>query len=368
MTETSELTSGEAVDQVAELLGGNDAETAIDDAPADDGGQPTQSGAQDAGEEEALEDTGGDGEGGEGEEAEADDYLNIAELAAALGTSEESLHVGDDGVVSVAATVRGQRSNVPLDEMRRSYQVQQVQDEKAHQLNQSLEAVTQQQSAGYTRIEEQVAIANGVLQTLSEQIGSAMQSPELDQLRVSNPGEYSARLADIQRQQGQFQALQQQLGTVWQEQVKAREDGLRKTQQERLQRGIGAMDGFYKANPKAPDIRSSDGAREVMQHLQSLGFTDAEVHDAFNPNFAGTPMLDHRVLELAARSKYLETIQSGAAPAEKKVRRMRKVMRPGAQRSNAQKVQTDSLNAGKRFKKNLDAASAVDYLLQSGGL
>ena len=362
-----EMTSGDAVDEIAGLLGGDDG-GAIDETPDAGAGDAQEADAEaeevddagtgDSADEAADEDTAG----------EADDYLDIAELAAALGTSADALHVGDDGVVSVSATVRGQRSNVPLDEMRRSYQVQQVQDEKAHQLNQGIESAAQQRTDDGKRIEEQIAIANGVLQTLSEQIGAAMNAPDMDALRASNPGEYSARVADIQRQQGQFQQLQQQLGGVWQQQVAQRDTDGQAAQQQRLKRGVEAMSSFYTGNPKVPDVRDATGAQEVMQHLMAMGYTNEEIQQSFDPKFAGTPAIDHRVIQLASRSRYLQTIESGAKPAENKVKRMRKVLKPGASRSQAQKAQTDSLNAGKRFHKELSEKSAVDYIMQSGKL
>lgn len=182
------------------------------DDPEDDDKRPQPEGDEDGDadpEEQVVEDESVD---------------EIDTLAKYLGLAEEQVFEAEDGKVYINAKVDGEVTQVPLDEVVKSYQLLKHVNNKSMAVSEQQKAVAQE----YATIKQEAAnrfyLLNQMTEALEQQYVSQYQNVDWQKLRAENPAEYVAAQRDFEelmnglqnakqvtlQQQQQIAAIQEQ--------------------------------------------------------------------------------------------------------------------------------------------------------------
>ena len=150
----------------------------------------------------------------------------------------------EDPVVPVV--VAGVEQEVPLSELIRGYSREADYTRKTQSLAEERKAVEAERSQLMLSTREAVERASYLAQQLQAEIqNSQPDANELARLRIENPGEYAARLADMQRKQAMLQQAHQQAAQYQQTQQAQRIDYERSMLAEKEPAFASDFDGTY---------------------------------------------------------------------------------------------------------------------------
>jgi len=278
-SETSDLTPDQ---QIAELL--MDEET-----PSEEEAEPTNP------EQTEDEDSLPQEEETEAEEEAAEESENQEEAedkepetwATALGLDESQVVLDDnDNFVGVMTKVEGKTKQVDLKELVKGYQIDTYNTKKSEALTadrQRFEQMAQQQAE---EMGNRMQHASGLVTTLEEQLVGEFQGVNWEQLRASDPAEYSALRQDYAVRYNQVKQMavgiqQQQSQLQQQKQQEFREANNKRLQQE--------VDLVLQAKPawNDPDVRVK-AMTEMGGFITKYGYSDQEI----------AAISDHRVIRM----------------------------------------------------------------------
>jgi len=226
--------------------------------------------------------------------------------------------------------VDGQERQVTRSEMIASFQTQEA---ATKNLNEAKESGRVQNEALALK-DEQATLNLNVTASLVQEAESILAaekaSPELEALRTSDPAEWTARNTKIINRQAKIDAVKS--GAVTQYSKVQQEI---KTEQENAHMAHVAQEGLalVKAIPSWSDQEVANTERkEIGDYLVANGFLPKEVSLAS----------DHRLIVLARKARLFDESQSKTKIAAKKVVKIPKTAKPGAQKtatsSNQQKL------------------------------
>jgi hypothetical protein len=326
-----------------------------DGGTADDLDQETdQAGDVDVSDEDTVDDGDTDEELDESAVSESDDDAEdtgihtVAEMAEALEMSVEDFL----GAVEHTFTAAGEETTVTLSDVLKGYQ----KDADYRRGTSELANLKREHEQQHTAQMEQFTVQN---QQLAAQMGAMeqiivqqLESPAMQKLRQSDPGEWTARREELGQQIRFIQQARQQAADQYNQTQANHLSGLRERSMQALKEAV-------------PEFGSQHGdtARAV---LGSLGFADSEVSKIF----------DHRVvmgaLELDTlrkeNAKLKADKESAIAAARKVKKNVPRVTKPGKQahgkgrgvsRDNLARLQGNLRKSGRTE----DAAKVIEQLI-----
>lgn len=278
------------------------------------------------------------GEQDEGEEyASLDDYLGKQKL------DPESFMS-----LPVKVTVDGQEQQVPLAELAKGYELKQasyarMQEAAKDRQDFSTERSQVRQALG-VQIQRTEALIKAAQDQLMGDYGQVTQQ-QLNELRVRDPGQYAAFMADYNQRVQAVQSLMQQADAARQEQGRAAQQEQRATVQREMQKLVAAR-------PEWRDPAKAAAATKAMQAVgKHFGFTEAEMNGIF----------DHRymlVLDLAAKQLHLQASSSATL---KRVRSAPRMAKPGTRQVADPKVSAYSNDRDRALKNPTDDNMAAAF-------
>lgn len=161
----------------------------------------------DAGEDdqpEANAETTADQPEGDGQGDDDGPQLSTADLAKMLGIEESALDVDSDGNAVIKTKIDGQEGAAKLADMLKSYQLQGHVDNQAREVAAQRQAIQQQAAQAEQAIRARLDQLDQTVELANNELLREFQGIDWQDLRIRDPGEYSARLADFQ---GRKQAL-----------------------------------------------------------------------------------------------------------------------------------------------------------------
>lgn len=243
--------------------------------------QETEEEETQAAEDEQHEETEDDADEEEGEPP-----IELANVAKALGLSEDDLDLSEDGAVLVKTKVDGQLQPVKLSDLRKSYQLEGHLNNKnmevaaaRKKLDEQKAEIEAQAQQRYKHAEDFITLAHNELMREYQSI-----TPEQwSQLQSDDP----VRALQLKQE---FQERQAYITDAWQKlQAKRQEeaDGLKAKAQERQQQEMEKLREIY-PEWSDPEKFKAD-AMEMRKSLRSeYGFTDQEINS----------LGDHRLVRL----------------------------------------------------------------------
>ena len=246
-------------------------------------------------------------------EEEPKSLETLAELAEQLDVPIEAL----TDRLTHTFKAAGEEHTVSLDKLVEGYQLRQDYDRSKTKLAQTRTRLEQEAQTRIATVDSQLESLGAQLNVMDQMLEAKKASPEMTQLRINDPAEWSARGREIDMQKAE-------LTTTWQGAVQQRET-LRQTEQTDFYKRQGeilrdSIDGW--GNEKA-DL--------AIGVIKELGFEDSEL----------PKMVDHRLikgaLEMHALRDEVQTLKSRLAKGEKaaaKVKReVPKMVKPGAKKT-----------------------------------
>jgi small-conductance mechanosensitive channel len=158
----------------------------------------------------------------------------------------------------------------------------------------------------------------------------------LDDLRKTNPSEYAAQVADLQRQRDRLHALRAEREAVEAQEAEARATDFQK-------RIVTEREKLFQAIPEWKDPKKAEAAnRELYSTAEQYGFTTADI---------AAGMYDHRIVLLLRDAMQYRALKAKVPDTKKKVEAL-KTATPGGQKTpepgKAEKLAFDRLTKSGR--------------------
>jgi hypothetical protein len=210
-------------------------------------------------------------------ELETDDDDGLAALASELGLDADKLTLSEDGDVLVKLKVNGKDETVDLKEAIAGTQFHKANDEKARVLaeeRKTFESERTQVAEAYTQQLQQI---RGLGEMLQNKLTQEFQGIDWDRLRVTDPGEWTAKQREFEIRNQELQQAGQMLG----QQMRMEQE--RHSQQEAQQRSVilnSEREKMIENNPSWRDEERMKGdLTKIVEYAKSSGFDDDELKD-----------------------------------------------------------------------------------------
>lgn len=298
----------------------------------------------------AQNEAGADGQGAQGQQTGAEAQgPQDGQQAAQTGQQEEpatynsledlltSMKVDPASAKSLAVTVKvdGVETQVPLEQVIKSYQLEGHVNNKSIEVSNQRQALEQErvqwQQATQQALHQHQAMGNMALQLLNHDFSKV----DWNGLRQNNPAEFAALQAEFGQRQQQLQAFLSQVD-------QARQQEAVQQQQAQQQNLAQERDRLYQAIPEWRDPAAFNKARDqISQYARNLGFQDAELDQIF----------DHRYMRILHDAARYQALQAATPQALKQVRQAPPAAAPGS-RTQANPNDARRSAAIERFNRN----------------
>jgi hypothetical protein len=276
---------GNTVDQVAELLMADEPsvdedikkeEEAVhrpnDDDLVDDSEELEVVEAQ-----ESDDDVEYDDETDDSNELETDDDDGLAALASELGLDADKLTLSEDGEILVNLKVNGKDQQIDLKEAISQTQFSKANDEKARTLAEERKTFESEKAHVAEAYQQQLQQIRGLGEMLQQKLMQDFQGVDWDRLRVTDPGEWTAKQREFEIRNQELQQAGQMLG----QQMRVEQE--QQSQQEAQQRAEilqSEREQMIEHNPSWRDEERMKGdLTKIVEYAKSSGFDDEELQD-----------------------------------------------------------------------------------------
>lgn len=300
-----EVTPTEATDESSEVIE-SDNEAQTEEVQEEVEAQDTQEETQDT-------ETGSE----ESSETEEVPISSLSELIEHQGWDPEWVNS-----IEVSVKVDGETSAVPLKELVDKHQMNAAADKRLEEAKAKAQEANQRLEEQAKQTEQEYAVALQLVEHMETQLESFSSGVDWNSLRRDDPAEYAAKKAEFQEQRGSIEKLKQdarQKYQEWSSKSQASEEQIREYAQGELK----------KLAEKVPEVADSDKAPEwqkaMAKYMAGEGFTKEELANAY----------DHRLLVLAHKARLYDEGSKKVDAAKKKVAKVRKIMKPGAAKTQS---------------------------------
>jgi hypothetical protein len=329
------LEAEETEDQDTEEVESHDSTDDSEDVDGEDNSDEDESEGEDSEEEDSDED----------EDEEEAVEVDLEELAEVLKLDKTSVQIDDEGEVLIKTKVDDEEAFVPLEKLIGSYQLEKHLRNKSQKDAEARKAFQQEKEQKETELGTKILDTMALVGYLEKQLMGQADPARLEQLRASDPGQYSATILELQKKHQEIE----QVKTKAQEFVmqKAHEDEAAQAEafqsyiKEETEKAILAVPEW-----STPGVFVKDN--EIMKTfaVEELGFSEQE-YDAVN---------DHRLLKL-----FRLAAKGSVAP---KVKEVRKAL-------NKKKVprilKSSNKDLSRKVRKKKEEQKDREYVRESGG-
>lgn len=335
-TTNPDMGSGDVIDRIADILeptslpDEGEAPVSAAEQPTDMlDTKPTEEQTLEEPTEEDLEEIEVEAEEGskvENEEEDETEYLSRDDLAQYLGIKPDRVIIEDDGQLSFHAKVDGEVQKVNLNDLLKSHQTEAHVTRKSQTLAKEREEFEANKATETQRIQSQIGELASTVQMLEGQLTQEFSSIDWNTLRQTNPAEWTAK-----RQE--FTDLVQFLDNAKARGVEVLRQQWQQNQQEKHEQKAVILrreaEALITVLPSWSDpelaLQQRDGMQKFLE--ETYGYTEGAVDS----------VIDHRLILVALDAqKYRESLGK-VAVAEKKLKKLPKLQKPGAKK-NARKV------------------------------
>ena len=274
---------GNTVDQVAELLLGDDPATEVEEEKAVH--RPNDDDLVDDSEELEVEaaqesDDVDYDETEDSNEQETDDDDGLAALAAELGLDADKLTLSEDGEILVNLRVNGKDQQIDLKEAISQTQFSKANDEKARTLAEERKAFESERVQVAEQYAQQLQQIRGLGEMLQAKLMQDFQGIDWDNLRRVDPAEWTAKQREFELRNHELQQAGQMLG----QQMRAEQEQI--SQQEAQERAAILQSEREKMIENNPSWRDEEVMRgelgKIVEYASSNGFSEEELSDVIH--------------------------------------------------------------------------------------
>lgn len=339
------------VDQIAELLVGDDDET------EDETGEETQTAASNQEDEETTEvsdDDDDDGEDEEGAQASADDEeLTWSKL---LGVDDSQMSFDDEGnLVGFVAKVNGEATTLTPADLLANYQTNKAVTTKGQALAEERKAFEEQREQAQNEYVSKLQSVELLTKHFEKQLISEYDNVNWEQLSSEDPARYAAMRLDFQQKAGELKQIQEAIAKDQQAEMEKFQQDMSGRQQTYLKQQFDAM---IEKNPEWADKKVLDEARAGFKSFvnETYGFTEQEFDSVF----------DARLIELIKDAKrFHEALKVAGKKRQTPVPRFQKSVGGKKQKvpSKVEKLTAASRKAVGQQKRDLQTSAVAELLM-----
>lgn len=265
-------------------------------------------------------------------------------------------------------TVNGEKLKVSRDELIQGYQRNEDYHRKTQAVAQERRSFVEAHTKTAQSLQKAMQNTQGVLHQVLDVIAGSVNSPHMQQLRQTNPDQWTRERMAIQDQR---EAIGKILQDSLQEQERLRATSQQQNSQDQSALARATVQQMQKHVPDwlTPGKDGATGAQRLLKHLvEERGFKAEEVKG----------VLDHRMLLIAEEArKYRQLMAKGGKAAEQHRRAKNPPPKPpkgkGSEiqrKASKETVRSKSYRQARAKAKQTgdmrDAGNAIDYLLRSG--
>lgn len=271
----------------------------------------------------------------------------------------EKDHYGD---IKVPIKVNGEESEVALSEVIANHQIGQASEERLNTLKAEKAEFESQKQQQLEAFNNQLSQATGLVTALEQHLTKDIDSVNWEELRETDPAEYSARRQDLLERQQQINEAK--TGIQKEQQQKLNENYQTRLQQERaaLMESLPAWADEAVAKQEAADLR---------EYLFAHNISSKEIDGQFDEqgNVVVPALTDHRLILMARKAMLYDKGQAKVDVAKKKVMKVPKVAKPGSKQAQPDEDVEKTKKMRSRLKKSgsLDDAAALIRNSMFGG-
>ncbi len=264
--------------------------------------------------------------------------------------------------IRIPTKVNGVEREASLSELLANHQIGQAAEERLNTLKAEKAEFEQTKSQQLEHFNAQLTQATELVNLLEKQFMADAESINWNELRETDPAEYSARRQDLVDKQ---QQLNNAKSTIVQEQ----QSRVKEQYQELLQRESAALlDSFPSW---ADEAVAKQEKTDIRNFLLETGFTPQEVDGAVDNagNILSPGIIDHRAIALARKAMLYDKGEKAVDVAKKKVKKLPKVAKPGRPKSSDEVDVDKQKKLRGRLKKSgsIDDAAALFREKMFGG-
>tara|TARA_S200002703_G_scaffold160057_1_gene176398 strand:+ start:4561 stop:5628 length:1068 start_codon:yes stop_codon:yes gene_type:complete len=284
----------------------------------------------------------------EAEETETEELQleTVSDMAEALGVEDNDLLDN----LKTKIKVDGEESEVTLNELKNGYQKDADYRKKTAELSELRTQAQQEVQEAQKGYEQQSLQLGQYLNAVEQVLSQDVNTPEMEQLRMTNPAEWNARMFEHQNKVQTIQNIRQQAANQWAENQQSvsqhtelQKSEILKTEQDKLVKAI-------------PDWNDSL-KQEVLSYVtDNYSFPIERVMSE----------TDHNYIVMAQKAMLYDKGQQQTEVVKKKVKTLPKVQKPSKPESKVT-VKRKQVNAAKsRLKKTGHRRDAANVILESG--
>ena len=245
-------------------------------------------------------------------ELETDDDDGLAALAAELGLDADKLTLSEDGEILVNLKVNGKDQQIDLKEAISQTQFSKANDEKARTLAEERKTFESERKQVADAYQQQLQQVRGLGEMLQQKLMQDFQGVDWDRLRVTDPGEWTAKQREFELRNQELQQAGQMLG----QQMRAEQD--QQSQQDAQWRAEvlqSEREKMIEHNPTwRDDERMKGDLTKIVEYAKQSGFDDEELQD----------VIYSRHVEVLKKAMLYD---QGKTVADKKVKQVPRVQR-----------------------------------------
>lgn len=248
----------------------------------------------------------------EPDEREEGTISSLAELIQHLEADPEWV----DGL-KVPVKVNGKPAETTMKDLIASYQMNAAAEDRLEDAKSKAKALTQELTQKSEAIQSHFAISAKLIERAESLLTSDIKAMDLSALRRDDPGEYAAKVADVDRRRREIDSLKNETLSSYQKTQEATSHLMQAEHQKFLLQEQGAL---LEALPEwaNPEKAQAEKVR-MVQYLTGQGFTEQDVMGAS----------DHRLVLLAHKAMLYDAGMSSADAAKKKVAKIPRILKPG---------------------------------------
>lgn len=263
--------------------------------------------------------------------------VDLEALTKALGLEPDAVTLTPEGV-RFKAKVDGQILEVSPEELRKGYQLQSHFTRQQETFLQQQREWEQAVQAREHQVTEAATIASQVLDAEETAFKKQYTRSDWDKLRIEDPAEYAALVADYNKGLQDIRSRRQQLVT----QMQARQQQQAQEYQQRMaqhmqEQGAKLVETLGWKDRKAVE----EGGKRLNEYMLAQGFTPQDLQGVY----------DHRAFVLADKARQFDELQAKIAKARAKIQEAPKMPAGGATAAQGNTGETKRLREAMRRQK-----------------
>lgn len=278
--------------------------------------------------------------------------LDPGQLATLHGLDEDDLLIDEQGSIRIKAKVDGKIAEVPISELKDSYQLAKTSQQRLQKLSEDRKTFEEQRQQIGEQLTQQHQQMTDALTAIEQQYAHDWHQVDWKRLREEDPENYTIKRQDYDDRMRQIGAFKNEVASRQQQQLLEKQEQQQKLWQEGALRLNDAFTtSGYKSAPKWDESEK----QRLVSWMGEQGFTQNDIGDVSS----------HLVFKWARDSMLRKDEQSAARKSMKRVIKLPKVKaaKPGS-KTNERAVakQTSVHNAKARQRKaggNLDSTTEL---------